>query len=151
MKITATLLCAFALLAGHGPAAEPEFQPLFNGKDLTDWDGNPELWKVEDGCIVGITTGPEQLAYNQFLIWRGGTLRNFELRVKCKLSNGNSGIQYRSEELKQNGPWSVGGYQCDIVSNPDYHGMLFGERGRGMMAFHGCRVIVDEAGEKWLT
>lgn len=37
------------------------FRPLFNGKDLTVWDGNPELWSVQDGCITGKTTEPEQL------------------------------------------------------------------------------------------
>jgi hypothetical protein len=34
------------------------FRPLFNGKDLTGWDGNPELWSVEDGAIVGTTRPP---------------------------------------------------------------------------------------------
>ncbi len=51
------------------------FKPIFNGKDLSGWDGNPELWKVENGEIIGTTTGPEQLKYNQFLIWRGGVLK----------------------------------------------------------------------------
>jgi hypothetical protein len=40
---------------------------LFNGKDLSGWDGNPELWSVKDGVLVGQTTGSEQLKYNQFL------------------------------------------------------------------------------------
>src|SRR3569833_3847080 len=75
--------------------AEDGFRSLFNGKDLTGWDGNPELWSVEDGCITGKTTGPEQLAYNQFLIWRGGVLKNFELRAKVKQAGNNTGIQYR--------------------------------------------------------
>ena len=64
-------LCS-ALHSSFGEAAG--FKPLFNGKDLSGWDGNPELWKVENGEIVGTTTGPEQLKYNQFLIWRGGVL-----------------------------------------------------------------------------
>jgi hypothetical protein len=64
--------------------AQDGFKPSFNGKDLTGWDGNPELWKVENGEIVGNTTGPEQLAYNQFLIWRGGKVKNFELKAKIK-------------------------------------------------------------------
>src|SRR5436190_12559313 len=94
--------------------AQDGFVPLFNGKDLTGWDGNPELWKVENGEIVGTTTGPEQLTYNQFLIWRGGVLKNFELRAKIRVSASNSGIQYRSREFPEAGKWSVGGYQCDI-------------------------------------
>ena len=94
--------------------AQDGFKPLFNGKDLTGWDGNPELWKVENGEIVGNTTGPEQLAYNQFLIWRGGKVKNFELKAKIRQKGNNTGIQYRSKELPENGKWSIGGYQCDI-------------------------------------
>ncbi|HBJ85366.1 MAG TPA: DUF1080 domain-containing protein, partial [Verrucomicrobiales bacterium] len=71
MKRLLFLLSSFAIL--HSSFGEDAgFKPLFNGKDLTGWDGNPELWKVENGEIIGTTTGPDQLAYNQFLIWRGG-------------------------------------------------------------------------------
>jgi len=107
--------------------AQDGFKPLFNGKDLTGWDGNPELWKVENGEIVGNTTGPEQLAYNQFLIWRGGVVKNFELRVKVKQKGNNTGIQYRSREFPEAGKWSVGGYQCDIHSAAPNNAMVYGE------------------------
>ena len=70
-KLTLTLLLA-AFASPLASLAQDGFKPLFNGKDLTGWDGNPELWSVEDGCITGKTTGPEQLSYIQFLIWRGG-------------------------------------------------------------------------------
>lgn len=149
-------LLLLSLVPTLGSAEEPEFKPLFNGRDLMGWDGDPQLWKVEDGAIVGSTTGPEQLQFNQFLVWRGSgendnTVENFELRVKCQLTNGNSGIQYRCKELPEVGKWSIGGYQFDVVGNPHYLGMLFEERGRGMLAFHGQQVIIDEKGERWLT
>ena len=129
-RLTLQALAVF-LLASLAPlhAAEEEFRSLFNGKDLTGWDGNPELWSVEDGCITGTTTGPEQLAYNQFLIWRGGVLKNFELRAKIKQSGNNSGIQYRSKELPEIGKWSVGGYQCDV--HPVYSQQRDGLRRKG--------------------
>ncbi len=61
------------LLAALSPlCAQEGFKPLFDGKTLAGWDGNPELWSVEDGAITGKTKGPDHLAYNQFLIWRGG-------------------------------------------------------------------------------
>src|SRR3954463_7887310 len=82
---------------------------LFNGKNLDGWEGNPESWSVQDGAITGITTDEKRLPYNQFLIWRGGTVKNFELTAKIKQSGNNSGIQYRSKELKEVGPWSIGG------------------------------------------
>ena len=114
--------------------AEEGFVDLFNGKDLTGWDGNPELWSVEDGAITGKTKGPEHLSYNQFLIWRGGTVKNFELSVKVKVTgDNNSGVQYRSKELPENGPWSIGGYQCDVHPAAPNNAMVYHERGRGIV------------------
>jgi hypothetical protein len=121
----------FLLFAFSAFAAEEECKPLFNGKDLTGWDGNPELWSVEDGCITGRTTGPEQLKYNQFLIWRGGVLKNFELRARVRVSASNSGIQYRSREIPEGWKWSVGGYQCDIHPGAPNNAMLYGEKWGG--------------------
>jgi hypothetical protein len=85
--------------------------PLFNGKDPTGWDGNPDLWKVENGEIVGNTTGSEQLAYDEFLIWRVRRVINFEPKAKIKQAGNNTGIQYRSRE-KSDKKWSIRGYQC---------------------------------------
>lgn len=127
------------------------FKPLFNGKDLTGWDGNPELWKVENGEIVGTTTGPEQLAYNQFLIWRGGVVKNFELRAKIKQAGNNTGIQYRSKELPENGKWSIGGYQCDIHPATPNNAMVYEERARGIIVQNGQGVVVDPEGKRWLA
>jgi putative heme-binding domain-containing protein len=143
-------LLASLLLVTAAPAEEG-FTSLFNGKDLSGWDGNPELWKVENGEIVGTTTGPEQLAYNQFLIWRGGQVKNFELRVKAKVTGNNTGIQYRSRELPENGKWSIGGYQCDIHPTAANNAMVYEERGRGIVCQNGQSVVVDPQGSKWLV
>ena len=138
-----------AILLGSSAVAQDGFRPLFNGQDLTGWDGNPALWTVEDGCITGKTQGPESLTYNQFLIWRGGRLKNFELRAKIKQAGNNTGIQYRSKELPENGPWSVGGYQCDIHPSTPNNAMVYEERGRGIMTQNGQTVIVDPKGVRW--
>ena len=132
-------------------AEEPGFTPLFNGKDLAGWEGDPALWSVQDGAITGVTTDDAPLPYNKFLIWRGGTVKNFELHAKVRQTGNNSGIQYRSRELKEVGPWSVGGYQCDIHPLAVNNAMLYDERGRGIVAMNGQSVIVDEKGAKWLT
>lgn len=150
MKLS-LLLPALLLTLSPLLAAEEGFRPLFNGKDLTGWDGNPELWSVEDGCITGKTTGPEQLAYNQFLIWRGGVVKNFELRAKVKQSGNNTGIQYRSKELPENGKWSIGGYQCDIHPQAPNNAMVYEERGRGIIVQNGQGVVVDPEGKRWLA
>jgi len=76
IRLTASLI----LLAAATLQAQE--RQLFNGKDLTGWDGNPESWSVQDGAITGITTDEKRLPYNQFLIWRGGTVKNFELRPR---------------------------------------------------------------------
>jgi putative heme-binding domain-containing protein len=148
------LLLALLALFGAGQmlAADRGFKSLFNGKNLDGWDGDPALWKVEDGCLTGTTREDQPLPYNKFLIWRGGTLKDFELRVQVRLTgSNNSGIQYRSRELKDVGPWSIGGYQCDIHPAPANNGMLYDERGRGIVAQHGQKVVVDGNGGKWIT
>lgn len=146
-------LLTFALLATLSFAsAEEGYRSLFNGKDLSGWDGNPELWSVEDGEIVGKTNGPDHLEYNQFLIWRDGTLKNFELKVKLKITGqNNSGIQYRSKEMPEVGKWVVGGYQCDAHSNPPYNAMIYHERGRGIVVQNGQSVVMDPDARKWLV
>ncbi|GEP42931.1 family 16 glycoside hydrolase [Brevifollis gellanilyticus] len=143
------VLLSFLAFAGLAPAQDG-FKPIFNGKDLSGWDGNPELWKVENGEIVGTTTGPEQLAYNQFLIWRGGKVKNFELKAKIRQKGNNTGIQYRSSENADK-KWSIRGYQCDIHPNAPYRAMMYEEGGRGIVSQNGQSVVIDPAGVKWLA
>ena len=145
------LLLALTLTGVTLRAADDDFRPLFNGKDLKGWDGNPNLWSVADGAIIGKTTGPEQLSANEFLIWRGGTVKNFELRAKIKVVGNNSGIQYRSKALPKNGKWSVGGYQCDIHPKAENNAMGYEERGRGIIATNGQSIVVDPQGAKWIV
>jgi hypothetical protein len=132
-------------------AAFAQERQLFNGKDLTGWEGNPESWSVQEGAITGVTTNEKPLPYNQFLIWRGGKVKNFELTAKVRQSGNNSGIQYRSQEQKDVGPWSIGGYQCDVHPQPENNAMLYDERGRGIVATNGQTVIIDREGAKWLV
>ncbi len=88
--VGAGLLCA-AVFAGA--AADDGPRPIFNGKDLSGWEGDPAIWSVKDGAITGVTTDDKKLPYNKFLIWRGGTPKNFALKAKVKLvGNSNSGI-----------------------------------------------------------
>jgi Domain of Unknown Function (DUF1080) len=127
------------------------FKAVFNGRDLTDWEGSPSYWSVEDGCLAGKADGT--LKFNRFIVWRGGTVRNFELRVKVWVSpTGNSGLQYRGTERPDLGESVVTGYQCDVVANrPDYNGMLYEERGRRILAHTGEKVIIDTMGQPWVV
>ncbi|MEY3948794.1 MAG: hypothetical protein RJB43_149, partial [Verrucomicrobiota bacterium] len=151
MRNPLSALLAFLLVALSPLSAQDGFKPIFDGKTLAGWDGNPELWSVEDGAITGKTKGPDHLATTQFLIWRGGVVKNFELRAKIKCSASNSGIQYRSKELTEAGKWVVGGYQCDVHANAPYNAMVYEERGRGILVQNGQSVIIDDKGDKWLA
>jgi hypothetical protein len=132
-------------------AAEPGFKPIFDGETLQGWLGDPKLWSVQDNAITGVTTDEQPLKYNKFLIWHG-EVENFHLRAKVRLiGNSNSGIQYRSTHLKDEGEFVVRGYQCDIHPKPENNGMLYHERGRGIVAMHGQKVVVDSTGDKWIT
>ena len=128
------------------PPAETGFVSLFNGKDLTGWDGNPKLWSVKDDAITGQTTAENPAKGNTFLIWTNGTVGDFELRCSFKLVPGdakgfaNSGIQYRSKVLDP-ANWVVGGYQADMEAGATYTGILYEERMRGIMALRGEKVV----------
>jgi 3-keto-disaccharide hydrolase len=142
-----SFVCAgFALLLLAGSAASKEPKELFNGKDLTGWEGDPRVWNVEDGAIVGHTKDVP-LKNNTFLIWKDGKVGDFELTVEFKLEGGNSGIQYRSKVIDPE-KWIVGGYQADMDGDNQYTGILYEERDRGILAKRGERVTFDRDGKK---
>src|SRR5262245_48591437 len=116
------------------------FKPIFNGKDLAGWDGDPSLWRVEDGAITGQTTAEKPAKGNTFLIWRAGeSVDDFELKLEYKIVGGNSGVQYRSTEPET---WVVAGYQADIDSGDTFSGILYSERERGILAQRGEKTVV---------
>ena len=143
-------LFILAFLATTCFAADDGFNPLFNGKDLTGWDGDPKLWKVENGIVIGTNASPEAMANNSFLIWRGGKVKDFELRAIVRvIGDNNSGIQYRSRELPEVTPWVITGYQCDIHPAIEHTGMTYEERGRGIFGLNGKNVMLDPEGALW--
>lgn len=128
------------LVALSAGSAIADWKPLFNGKDLTGWSGDPRNWKVESGVIIGETNDSDKkLAANSFLIWQGGEPGDFELEYQCRVTGNNSGVQYRSRVINA-ATWSVGGYQMDLHPKASYLGMLYEERGRGIACLRGQRV-----------
>ena len=143
------LLLALAASASFARAAEKQ---LFNGKDLTGWGGQPEFWSVKDGAITGRTTKDVPVKENTFLIW-DGQVGDFELRFKYRITDangkaegfGNSGVQYRSKVVKPE--YSVvAGYQADFEVGKSYSGILYEEKGRGILAQRGQKVVIREGG-----
>jgi len=127
---------ATATLATAVPAEPADMQPLFDGKDLDGWDGDPRLWSVRDGVIHGETTPENVAAGNTFLIWKGGEVGDFDLRLsfRCNATN-NSGIQYRSKHITDDSAknkWVVRGYQHEIRNEetfPNVSGFIYDEGG----------------------
>lgn len=126
-----------------------EGKAIFNGKDLTGWEGNPALWSVEDGAITGRTKPSAEdpkkgdVKHNTFLIWRGGNVGDFELTFKYRIVAGNSGVQYRSKEIQsgESGP-VMSGYQADIEAGTKYSGILYEEKARGILALRGQQNVI---------
>lgn len=142
-----TTLAALLCVTASPLCVQQAAKEIFNGKDLTGWRGNTELWSVEDGSITGKTTAEKPLKFNTFLIWEG-KVSNFELEFDYKIGKeGNSGVQYRSKIVKEE-DFIVGGYQADIDASLQYAGINYEERGRGILAQRGQRVSYDKAGTK---
>jgi hypothetical protein len=149
MKHNVIRLAALALALGAmqfttaAQAAEPGFTSLFNGKDLTGWRGNPDLWSVKDGTITGITKADPKLTHNTFLVCTKAEYGDFELRLSYRIEKGNSGIQYRSK-VKSEGQFGpiVNGYQADFEAGKTYSGILYEEGGRGILAQRGQKTVL---------
>lgn len=153
-RFTALLLFGLftrALFAAEPPAPPEGFEAIFNGVDLSGWEQSGSDWSAKDGCLTGVADG--SLKQNRFIIWKGAPLKNFELRVKVKVTpGGNSGLNYRSTHRPDLGEGVVTGYQCDVVADtPEYNGMLYEERGRRILAHTGEKVIIDVEGQPWVV
>ncbi len=148
---------------------------IFDGKTLDNWDGDADVWHVEDGAIVG-ESSPEHPSGTTNIIWRGGEPANFELKLEMKLegSGANGGVQYRSFHVdphfeplpadltpeqrerrqrqqdldRKHARWSLSGYQADFDFNNKYTGQLYEQNSpRGIIAWRG-QVVATEPGKK---
>jgi hypothetical protein len=148
LRPTSLLLAlGLAALTPLAHAADSGFKSIFNGKDLSGWEGLKEFWSVRDGAITGQTTAENVLKANTFLVWKAGQPENFELRLTFRLTpnndknQANSGVQYRSK-IMDPATFVVGGYQADIDSTGKYAGMLYEERGRGIVMGPGEKIRI---------
>lgn len=163
--VVAVVCMACASLVSAAPVdavAEPTveaaagWRSLFNGRDLTGWDGDPRMWSVRDGVIHGETTPEVKAAGNTFLIAQDLVVGDFELEVafRCSASN-NSGIQYRSRHItegKVGNAWVVRGYQHELRNEakmPNVAGFIYDEGGkRGRICLVGEQAEWVDGGKK---
>lgn len=154
--LTASLRTLCAQDGVEAPPEPKQMTSLFDGKSLDGWSGDGRLWSVREGVIRGETTAENPAAGNTFLIWQGGTLKDFELRLsfRCNASN-NSGIQYRSKHITDasaKNPWVVRGYQHELRNEKDFPnvaGFIYDEGGkRGRLCLVGEKAEWTSQGKK---
>ena len=118
------------------------FTRLLADSSLLGWRGDTTLWRIEDGVLIGEITANTKLNHNSFIIWEGGQPDDFELTAEYRMTgNGNSGINYRSDELPEL-PFALKGYQADIDAANTYTGQNYEERGRTILALPGQSVML---------
>jgi hypothetical protein len=149
---------------------------LFDGKTLSNWDGPTDVWHVEDGSIVGVSTDAHPSGTTN-IIYKGGEFANFRLRLEMKLegAGANGGIQYRSklftpvprqlpadaspemkdrfeksqEVAKTRAKWNMAGYQADYDYGNRYTGQLYEQSSmRGIVTYRGQVVSTEGGGKK---
>lgn len=155
MKIAPTfgkLLC-LGLIAASGVAlGEEGFRSIFDGESLAGWETpDPSYWTVTDEAITGRITKEHPCAVNQYLVWQGGELADFELKLKSRLSGEggiNNGFQFRSRLLPDH---DVCGYQMDNNLQTPWLARLYDEFGRHTLAWRGERAVFDAGGNRSVT
>jgi hypothetical protein len=143
------------LVAGCSPGPAPDadgFVDLFDGKSLAGWSApDMSFFSVQDGAITGEATPKHMPPINQFIVWQGGTVRDFELRFKFRVTGAkaNSGMQFRSVVKDKGLVW---GYQADIAMTGAFLGGIWDEYGpRKSLAARGETNVIDEDGKKTVT
>ena len=141
---------AFCLACRPFAAGEEkgEFTPLFDGKTFYGWEGKLDVFRIEDGAIVGGSL-KKPIPNNEFLCTEK-QFGDFELRLKAKLvgKGNNAGIQFRSQRIPNH--HEVIGYQCDMgfAGERNIWGALYDESRRRKMLAEGDQEKLAKALKK---
>lgn len=144
--IRTTFLILLAVSVRVFAGEEAGFVSMFNGKDLTGWEGKSGGWWVEDGLLTAESTEEKPCKKHHYLYWKGGEQADFILRFEYKLvgEGGNSGVQIRSETRPD---WDTWGYQADIENGPQWTGCLF-QHDRMAVVTRGVRARISADGSR---
>lgn len=145
----------FSMVLLANAAMSDEFESIFDGESLKGWKAlEMDYWSVRDGAITGQSTPEHPCTSNQFLVWQGGKVGDFEVKLKFRVTgNGcNSGVQFRSK-IKPNG--LAVGYQADIFQGGPYLGgvcdELHSRKGPELLTANGKKTVIDAAGNRMAT
>ena len=139
LRVITLLACSTCVTLVQGQEVN-----LFNGRDLTGWKGLPQFWSVEDGAITATVTKTNASRGNTFLVWQGGTVSDFELKLKFRLKAqnpdnvANSGVQFRAH-ISDADRLALVGYQAEL--DP---GTLHVKKWPEMKNMSGC--VLDDPG-----
>ena len=126
------------------------FINIFDGKTFNGWKADTSVWHIENECFVGEVTPNKQIQTNSFLIYMSSQAGDFEFKAAFKISKGgNSGVNYRSEELATI-PYALKGYQADIDGENVYTGQNYEERGRGFLAMRGQNATINNSKDAFI-
>ena len=145
------IVCGWIIWAWLAGSVGAETRTIFDGKTLEGWTGNPTLWRVQDGAIVGEIADGATLNRNEFLFWNG-KVADFELTLEFKIDGGksaNSGIQFRSQQHGKNGNIGAAGYQADLDQGDVWLGRIYDEEGRALLVERGSIVSIAPDGRRW--
>ena len=149
LLVAIVAVCAVTAVPARAADVEEGFVSLFNGKDMTGWEGKPGFWSVEDGALTGVSSPERPCKIHNYLMCRAGDFADFELRLSYRIDAGNSGIQFRSRELPD---WNIAGYQADLEAGDHWTGCLYDvNTGRAGVSMRGEKTAIDEDGKKQVT
>lgn len=160
MKVN--LFTLLVLVASPLFADEPQrgtdgdgYRLLFDGRSLDGWKCvDMSFWSVRDEAITGESTADHPCTKNKFVVWQGGEVSDFELKVRFRAKgNGcNSGVQFRSQ-FRPDG--LAVGYQADIYQAGSYLGGVCDEmhkrNGPELLSANGSKSAIDEKGNRTAT
>lgn len=133
------------------------YTQLFDGKTMKGWDGDPSIWRIEDGVMIG-ETKEEDRKGNSYIVYTADKAKDFDLKLQMKIEKGGGGgIQYRSHtgeawtrtQPAGAGPtgtplkWLLTGPQADFwfpvrQSASNYTGQWYSENTmQGILAYRG--------------
>ena len=146
-QVCLPLVMFLCLVVSCSQAEENGFEPIFDGESLQGWN-SPDMtyWSVEDKAITGKITVEHPCEVNQYLVWQGGELGDFELKLTFRMvsdSDVNGGFQFRSQLLPDH---DVAGYQIDNDTHGEWLVRIYDEHGRHTLAFRGQRSDIAEDG-----
>ena len=162
LPLVISILASLSLSAIAADLPKPDADgwiALFNGKDLTGWEGLEGYWSVVDGAIQCAETNETSKQSDLILTASKANpekFANFELHYTWKMvtPGGNSGVQIRGV-IDHPEAFHVGGYQADIDAGNSYTGIFYDEGGvaggRGIMSNRGEKTVWDENNKRTNT